>query len=188
VRLWTPVRGELPANLALSSPLALSPTSAEVRGPRSRVGDLDSIPLVPLDLSDVRESGAFTLAVDTSGLGGATVLPTTAMVGVRVEPLVERLLEAVEVHALSPSGEPRAAVSPATIQVRLVGASTLVTALDLSLVRVSVSPESLRGLAVGEARRVPLAVEGVPPLIAAYLEVDAVTARRMGGSGVGGGS
>lgn len=188
VRLWTPLRGRLPPNLALSSPLATSPTTVEVRGPQGRVRELDSIPLVALDLESVRESGAFELAVDTSGLAGATIRPATVMVGVRVEPMVERVLEAIEVHADVPAGEPRAAVTPSTVQLRLEGASSLVTALDLSLVRVTVSPEALRGLAPGETRRVPLTVEGVPPLIAAYTETDAVTARRASGSAGGGGS
>jgi len=188
VRVWTPLRGRLPASLALSSPLATSPTTVEVRGPQSRVRGLDSIPLVPLDLDAVRESGAFSLAVDTAGLGGATVQPATVMVGVRVEPVVERVLEDVEVHADAPSGSPRAAVMPATVQLRLEGASSLVTSVDPSLLRVTVSAEALRDLAVGETRRVPLAVEGVPPLVAAYPETDAVTARRASAPAGGGGS
>jgi YbbR domain-containing protein len=188
VRLFTPLRGRLPANLALSSPLVTSPTTVDVRGPQSRVRELDSIPLVSLDLDAVRESGMFELAVDTAGLGGATVQPSTVMVGVRVEPIVERVLEAVEVHADAPRGDPRAAVTPATVQLRLQGASSLVTSIDLSLLRVTVSPEALRDLAPGESRRVPLTVEGVPPLVAAYPETDAVTARRASGPAGGGGS
>ncbi|MEQ1856494.1 MAG: hypothetical protein ABL963_08490, partial [Longimicrobiales bacterium] len=171
VRLWTPLSGRLPANLALSNPLVFSPTMVDVRGPQSRVRTLDSIALVPLDLGQVRESGAFTLAVDTAGLGGASVQPASVMVGVRVEPIVERVLDSVAVHADAPAGEPRAVVTPARIQLRLEGASTLVTGLDLTAVRVIVSPEALRGLAPGESRRVPLTVEGVPLLIAAYTEV-----------------
>jgi len=187
VRVWTPVRGRLPESLALSSPLAISPTTVDVRGPLGQVRDLDSIPLVSLDLDGVRESGSFELAIDTAGLGGATVRPASVMVGVRVEPIVERMLEAVAVRAEAPAGEPRAVVTPATVQLRLEGASTLVTGIDLSLVRIVVRPEALRDLATGETRRVPLAVEGVPPLVAAYPEVDAVTARRAGGAPGGGG-
>jgi YbbR domain-containing protein len=187
VRLWTPLRGSLPGSLALSSPLAISPTMVDVRGPESRIRNVDSIALVPLDLEDVRESGAFTLQVDTAGLGGGSVYPTTAMVGVRVEPVVVRVLEGVEVTAAAPTGQPRAVVAPAAMQLRLEGASTLVTSLDLSLVRIRVSPNALRDLAVGESRRVPIIVEGVPALIAVYPESDVVTARRAGGQGGNGG-
>jgi hypothetical protein len=141
----------------------------------------DSIPLVPLDLEAIRESGALTLAVDTTGLGGASIHPASVLVGVRVEPLVVRLLEGVEVSADAPSGEPRAVATPATMQLRLEGASTLVTSLDLTMVSVVVAPDALRNLAPGEARRVPVRVEGLPPLIQAYPESDAVTVRRAGG-------
>jgi len=181
VRLWAPLRGRLPADLALSSPLAFSPTTVELRGAESRVRGRDSIPLLPLDLDAVRESGALTLAVDTTGLGGASLHPASVLVGVRVEPLVVRLLEGVEVNADAPTGEPRAVVTPANMQLRLEGASTLVTSLDLTLVRIVVSPDALRDLAAGEARRVPVRVEGLPPLIQAYPESDVVTVRRAGG-------
>jgi hypothetical protein len=67
------------------------------------------------------------------------------------------------------------------MQLRLEGASTLVTSLDLSLVRVVVAPDALRNLAPGEARRVPVTVEGLPPLIVVYPESDLVTVRRAGG-------
>jgi YbbR domain-containing protein len=187
VRVWIPTRGSLPEDLALSSELAISPTTVDVRGPEGRVMGLDSVPLVPMDLAAVRESGAFTVQVDTSELGGATVRPASVLVGVRVESVVERTLEAVQIHADAPAGEPPAAVMPSTIQLRLVGASTLVTAMDLSLVRVSVPPGSLSGLAEGETRRVRLTVEGVPPLVVATPETDVVTARRAGPQPSGGG-
>jgi YbbR domain-containing protein len=187
VRLWTPIRGRLPEDLALSSELAVSPTTVAVRGPEGRIRGLDSLPLMPFDLGAVRESGAFTLQVDTSGLAGATVQPASVMVGVRVEPMVERVLDNVVVHADAPAGEPRAVASPAAIQIRLEGASTLVTAMDLSLLRISVAPESLRGLAPNETRRVPLTVEGLPPLVVAFPASDVVTVRRAGGQPSGGG-
>jgi hypothetical protein len=181
LRLWAPLRGRLPADLALSSPLAFSPTAVEVRGAESRMRGRDSIPLVPLDLEAIRESGALMLGVDTTGLGGASIHPASVLVGVRVEPLVVRLLEGVEVSADVPSGEPRAVATPATMQLRLEGASTLVTSLDLTMVSVVVAPDALRNLAPGEVRRVPVRVEGLPPLIQAYPESDAVTVRRAGG-------
>ena len=187
VRLWTPIQGMLPANLALSSDLAISPTTVAVRGPEGRIRGIDSLPLVPFDFGAVRGSGAFTLAVDTSGLAGATVEPASVMVGVRVEAMVERVLDEMVVHADAPTGEPRAVVSPASMQVRLAGASTLVTAMDLSRLRLSVPSESLRGLAPNETRRVPVSVDGLPPLVVAYPASDVVTVRRAGGPPSGGG-
>jgi hypothetical protein len=48
---------------------------------------------VPFDLGQVRESGVFTVAMDTSGLAGASLLPPDAALGVRVEPLEDRVHE-----------------------------------------------------------------------------------------------
>jgi YbbR domain-containing protein len=172
------VRGELPSDLALSSQVAMNPQSAHVRGPESELVGLDSLTLVPFDLGRVRESGAFSVAVDTAGLTGVTVEPPQATLGVRVESLEERVLPSVPVSADVPAGSPPVVVDPPTIQLRLTGARTLVTAMDLSLLRVSLPPESLRGMQPGESRVVPIDIDGVPPLITAHPSTDAVTVRR----------
>jgi hypothetical protein len=147
------------------------------------------VSLTPLDLGSVNESGSFSLPVDTAGLRGAVVRPASVSVMLRVEPMVERVMEQVVVEAEAPSGEPSITVTPSTLQLRLEGPSTLVTAVDVSRLRVSVDPESLRGLQPGEMRRVRIRVEGVPPLVRAFLSSDVATARRAEGSpggGVGG--
>jgi len=171
--------GQLRSHLALSSPLVLSPESVTVRGPESALRRLISLRLEPFDLGQVVESGVFTLAVDTTGLGGAVVDPLEAVLGVRVEPLEERVLSSVPVQADAGAGEDLAdiVVEPSTVGLRLVGARTLVTAMDLSLLQVVVVPESLRDLVPGEIRRVRLQVEGLPPLITAFPSTETVTVR-----------
>ncbi len=171
------VQGGLPGDLALSSALAVSPESVTVRGPESRLRRLDSLPLLPFDLGQVRESGVFGLRVDTTGLAGALVDPPEAMVGVRVEPLEERVLERVRVDAEVRPGQRGVIVEPPEVALRLVGARTLVTSMDLSLLRVAVAPESLRNLLPGESRRVRLEIQGLPPLITAYPSTETVTIR-----------
>jgi hypothetical protein len=182
-----PLQGELPADVALASLPVATPSTVVVRGPESRIMGLDSVPLVPLDLGSVDESGSFPVAVDTVGLRGAVVRPATVTVDVRVEPLVERVVENVAVRAEPPPGQPEVTLTPATVQLRLEGPSTLVTSLALSRVGVSVDPESLRGLEPGEMRRVRIRVEGVPPLVTAVLSSDVATARRADGLPGGGG-
>ncbi|MDH3423566.1 MAG: hypothetical protein OEN00_11285, partial [Gemmatimonadota bacterium] len=49
----------------------------------------------------------------------------------------------------------------------------------LSLLRVSVPPESLAGMVPGEVRRVRLQVDGVPALVTAYPSTEVVTVRRV---------
>jgi YbbR domain-containing protein len=170
-------RGELPSDLALSSPLGLSPEWVTVRGAEGRLLRLDSIPTLPFDLAEVSESGVFTVAVDTTGLGGAVVDPPETVLGVRVEPLVERVLGRVEVQTEAGMGPAAFVVEPASIELRLTGARTLVTAMDLSLLQVSVATESVRGLVPGEVRQVRLEISGLPPLITAYPSTETVMVR-----------
>lgn len=189
VHVSVPLRGELPADLALATVPELTPSTVVVRGPESRMMGLDSVSLAPLDLGSVNETGSFSLPVDTTGLRGAVVRPASVSVMVRVEPMVERVMENVGVEAEAPAGEPSITVTPSSLQLRLEGPSTLVTAVDVSRLRVSVDPESLRGLQPGEMRRVRVRVEGVPPLVSAFLSSDVATARRaetQPGGGVGG--
>jgi hypothetical protein len=169
--------GALTPSLALSSPLGLSPQTVSIRGPEGRLLRLDSVALVPFDLTQVRESGVFRLAVDTAGLGGVAVDPPEAVLGVRVEPLEERVLAAVPIRADGGRDGPEIVVDPPSVELRLSGARTLVTAMDLSLLRVAVAPESLRGLEPGEVRRVRLEIEGLPPLITADASTETVSIR-----------
>jgi hypothetical protein len=48
--------------------------------------------------------------------------PREAVIGVRVEPLEERVLSGVEVRADPPPGQPDVTVEPQSIQLRLAGA------------------------------------------------------------------
>jgi YbbR domain-containing protein len=189
VHVSLPFRGELPGDIALASVPELTPATVVVRGPESRMMGLDSVSLVPLDLASVGESGSFSLSVDTTGLRGAVVRPGAVSVMLRVEPMVERVMENVAVEADPPSDEPSITVTPSTLQLRLEGPSTLVTAIDVSRLSVSVDPESLRGLQPGEMRRVRIRVDGVPPLVRAFLSSDVATVRRAEaapGGGAGG--
>jgi YbbR domain-containing protein len=170
-------RGELPADLALSSPLEVNPAVVTLRGPESRLAGLDSVTLEPLDLGRVRDSDILTLPVDTTGLGGAVVEPPEAMVGVRVEPVLERDVPRDVILAERERGVSLTAV-PSSIHLRLSGARTLLLAMDASLVRVSVPADAVVGLEPGEERLVRLQIDGVPPLVNASLSTEVVTVRR----------
>lgn len=181
--------GRVRDHLALAAYIDVSPALVRVRGPASRVAGLDSIPLVPFDLGELGRSGAFTVPIDTTGLMGTSVVPPTATLGIRVEEMVERTLEGVVVQALADPGEEEVVVEPSTLEVRLAGARSLVTAVDRSQLRVRVPPELLQGMAPGEERVVRVQLGGVPPLVTAVPETDRVTVRRAidqaGGEGTG---
>lgn len=171
--------GRVRDHLALAAPIEFSPQIVRVRGPRSRVEGLDSLRLVAFDLSDVSRSGAFTVEIDTTGLLGASVVPTTATVGVQVEDMVERVLDGITVQAVSNPGEAEVVADPSTIQVRLAGARTLVMSVDPERLRAWVPAEYLQGMAPGEERVVNVRIEGVPELVTAIPGNDRITVRRL---------
>lgn len=170
--------GRVRDHLALAAPIEVSPQLARVRGPRSRVEGLDSLRIEAFDLADVTRSGAFTVAIDTTGLLGASVVPLTATIGVRVDDMVERVLEGITVQAVADAGEEEVVAEPASIQVRLAGARALVTALDPASLRAWVPAEYLQGMAPGEERVVNVRIDGVPALVTAIPGVDRITVRR----------
>lgn len=69
--------GELPPGSQLAGALRTDPPAIRVSGPAHRLPELDSIPLHPVDLSELRGPTALRVEVDTTGLGGLLVSPTS---------------------------------------------------------------------------------------------------------------
>ncbi len=180
------VRGEVPGHLALASPLGLSPASVRVRGPASRMAGLDSIPLVPFDLQSVQQSGIFNVQIDTTGLIGATVSPPMPVLSVHVEDQIQRVFAGLPVRVNTDGAENDLVVEPLLIAVSLTGARSLVNSLDPESLRIWVESDQITGMTEGEARLVPVRLEGVPDLVEAVTEIDIVTVRRAADQGVGG--
>lgn len=78
-----PLRGELPAGLRLTGPIALEPARVRASGPRRRLLGVASVPLPPLDLARLTDTTTMTVDIDTARLGLA-VEPTTVRVRVPV--------------------------------------------------------------------------------------------------------
>lgn len=180
VQVLPRLQGSLPEHLALAEDISLTPSQVRVHGPRSRIENLESMRLEPLDLEAVAESGVFTLLVDTTGLAGGWVVPTTVALTIDVEAEVERTLGGLAV--VLPGAEQRdLVVSPRSVQVRLTGARSLVTGVHQSMLSVRVAPEFLDGMLPGEERRVPLQVDGAPGLVILSPVPDVVSVRRATG-------
>jgi len=171
-------RGMLPAHLALASPIGLNPPVVRARGAASRLEGLDSVHLVPLDLSRIEASGIHELAVDTLEPRGVRFTPATVTVGIRVEEEIERVLEGIPVVGVSGNGDAPVTIRPSSVDVTLRGARSLVTAVDPADLRVWVAPELVQGIAPGESRRVPVHVDGVPSLVSAEVAEEIVSVRR----------
>jgi YbbR domain-containing protein len=84
VRIRT--EGDLPAGFALSVPINTAPAAVEARGPARLLRELDSVPLLPVDLSGLRSTTNVPTQVDSGALGGITVEPREVNVILRVVP------------------------------------------------------------------------------------------------------
>ena len=180
VRITT--RGSLPENLALTRSVSVTPGAVRVSGPASLLRGLDSLDIVPVDLSEVDEAGAVQTTVDTTGMARLTMVPMEITLRIPVEESIARVLASIPVVADmgAESGEVGRAVEvrPATIQLTLRGARTQVTSLDPRRLRVVVPSSELLGLGEAEERRVPIVVEGLPSYMSVSSAVDTVVVRR----------
>lgn len=85
--LHVTTRGDLPQGLALALPINTTPSVVEVRGPGGIIDRLDSVPLLPVDLSGLRSTTNVPTPVDTASLPrGLQVNPSEVNVVLRVVP------------------------------------------------------------------------------------------------------
>lgn len=178
--------GSLPDGVALAQPLAVNPAVVTVWGRRSRVDQVDSIPLEPIDLSELDESASIRVPLDTAGFGDLSYRTTEATLDVRLEEEVERVFPAVRVEADTlPDGVDSldVAIVPSTVQLTLVGGRTRVSRLSAEELRAVIPYEVVARLQPGEELVAPLRVVGVPPLVEALLSTETVRVSRPGGDG-----
>ncbi len=172
------LQGRVREGLALATDVGVNPQLVRVRGPESRVASLDSIPLRSFDLARATGSGIYTVPLDTAGLGLNTVMPPTATLGIRVEEIVQRVLDGFPVEADVGPGRADVVIEPSVVRLTLSGARSVVNQLDVAALRLRVPAELLEDMEPGEERRVPLSVEGVPELVTAVPGTEYVTVRR----------
>jgi YbbR domain-containing protein len=183
ISLAARLTGELPEGLSLAAPPELTPSAVQALGAASQLAVLDSLFLRALDLSRVRASGTFIQTVDTAGLGEIVVSPVHAAVRIRVEETGEREFQEVPLQLPVLDQDPQLDARPSAVKVTLVGARSLVDAVDPSDLRVTLSPGRVRALAPGEEEsRAYVILEGVPPLVRAEIEPPWVVLRRPAGS------
>lgn len=174
--------GSLPEDLALAQPLNLNPGVVRVQGPSSRIQQLDSIPVSPLDLSSVGGSRAYILPLDTTGFGDLSFETSEARVEVRVEEAVEQVMAGIPVvldSIVEPGDTAGLELDPSTLQVRLRGGRNRVAAADADELRVVISRDLAAAVPAGGARMAPVRLRGVPDLVSAYSASDSVMVRRV---------
>lgn len=78
--------GSVPEGFRLTRPVSTNPAVVEVRGRRGRLAGMDSVPLLPVDISGLRSTTNVPTRVDTAALDGLSVTPSEVNVMLRVVP------------------------------------------------------------------------------------------------------
>jgi hypothetical protein len=172
--------GDLPGGMSLAGPAKITPAAAAVFGAASQFEGVDSLRLMPLNLSLVEGPGPILLGVDTTGLQGLDILPLEASVEIPTEPTTAR--EFPDLPLLLPllDSDPQLQTRPSSVTVVLLGARSLVEGVELGALRVTI-PTGRASLAPGEEERVVVVVEGVPELVEYRVTPDWVLLRRPAG-------
>jgi YbbR domain-containing protein len=84
-------QGDLEEEFALSLPINTNPATVEVRGPAEALAGLDSVPLVPVELSGLTSTTNVPTGVDTTELPGFRFDPREVNVVLRVVPADSQL-------------------------------------------------------------------------------------------------
>jgi hypothetical protein len=80
--------GELPDGYVFSAPVTTNPSFVDVRGPARLVALLDSVPLMPVDISGLRSTTNVPTRVDSTALGSVRAVPGEVNVSLRVAPVM----------------------------------------------------------------------------------------------------
>lgn len=173
--------GRLPDSLALVAEPQANLLFVRVRGPASAVDPLETVFLEPFDLGELTGSGRFDVPLDTVGLGGVSVNPTTATVTVEAAPRTSWAVGQLAVEFAE--SEEDWILDPEALEVTLFGAELQLSAVDVDAIRLAVTADAaavrLEVERNGEAR-VPVAVTGLPSWVQGVAAPDSVTVRRVG--------
>lgn len=170
--------GKVPPRLALTRAMSLRPGVVRVSGAASRVLAVDTLDILPVNLSNVSDQGVLEATVDTAGLG-LQVVPMEVTVMVPVEQSKDRQLIGVPVQAGDHGEAGGIVIVPSSVDLILTGARTRVDGVNPGRLRVFVPSYAILGMRPSEERRVPIRVEGVPDFVTARMDVDSVLVRRQ---------
>jgi YbbR-like protein len=170
--------GQVPSRLALTRAMSLRPGVVRVSGAASRVTAVDTLDILPVNLSNVSDQGVLEATVDTAGLG-LQVVPMEVTVMVPVEQSTDRQVIGIPVRAGDHGEAGGIVIVPPSVDLTLTGARTRVDGVIPGRLRVFVPSYAILGMLPSEERRVPIHVEGVPNFVTARMDVDSVLVRRQ---------
>jgi YbbR domain-containing protein len=157
VPVRVPIAEGLPDGLTLVGGLQVRPTQIQVSGPTQRLGEIESIPTRPLDLSAVDTSFSVLLDVDTTRLRGLDLATRQVRVSGEVDRTAERRFAPVPVDIGSGVD-----LRPREVEVRVVGPRSVIQQMTLDAFRVVVSIDSIPTRIPPDGIAVPLRVERLP--------------------------
>ena len=174
-----PLYGELPEGISQVGPPAIEPSGAIVLGAASRFEGVDSIRLVPLDLSRAG-GGPLMQSVDTTGLRGLDPLRLEASVEVPTEPTATREFPGLVLRLPRLDSDPQLQVFPTSVTVMIAGPTSLVEAVNSEDLAVTI-PTGRTNLAPGGEDQLVVVVEGVPDWVGYTVDPEWVILRRPAG-------
>ena len=137
--------------------LRVEPAVVRVSGPAERVRRIRAVLTRPFEISG---DSTFTreVALDTAGVGDATLSPLRVRVSGTLQPRAERAIPGVALQV--PAG---LQAQPATVEVRVQGAAALLATIDPASLRAVVSPDSLPEALPPQGLEAAVSIEGLPP-------------------------
>jgi YbbR domain-containing protein len=177
VALYVPLYGELPDSISLAGPPEIMPPAASVMGAASRVEEVDSIRLIPINLATVTGPDTLHQLVDTAGFEGLDFLTEEASVVLPIEATELREFSDRGLELPRMASDPQLQARPAVVTVVVFGAGSLLERLDPGAVR-AVIPATAATLPPGEEERVLVFVDGVPPPLRYRVVPESVLLRR----------
>ncbi len=177
VFLSAPFYGQLPDGNSLAGPPVITPSSVTLTGPASRLERVDSLSLIPTDLSLVGSPGPYTQPVDTVGFGDFIISSHEVTVEFHLEATAQREFLNLPVELPRLPADPQLQVRPDSVTVVLIGAPSLLDRVVAEDLRVTISPAQA-SLAPGEEGRVDVVVEGYPGLVTSSVPGGQVTLTR----------
>jgi hypothetical protein len=172
--------GSLPDALALARAPVADPVEIRVSGPRSRLEAFDSVPIVPIDLSAITESGAIPARVDSAALAGLTAQPLDIRILFQLEEKITGSLNDVPLllpGTLQGEGSFLPRFSAATVI--LQGARSAIDGVDPSLLWFVVDTSGVTLPGPGEEAEFPLRVQGLPAFVSGEARPETVTVRNV---------
>ncbi|MDP8227844.1 MAG: CdaR family protein [Candidatus Electryoneaceae bacterium] len=124
------ISAEPAAGYIIASEIQLTPSIVQVSGPQSRMAKVKNIGSVDIEMLDLRRNTTIVLDLISPYDYGVKIIPSTVRALVRVERLGEQLMTGVPVRAINAPSDRVIVLDPATVNVKVTGAVSVLTNME----------------------------------------------------------